>query len=168
MLLINALSYILQKSAKTFVYSVDKNSWSEGPPMGTERSSHSCAEVRDKYGAITKIVVAGGRDLGAQDLWTTEIYDVRSNIWYNGPSLPSYNSAGCMVTAPPSSKYSVILSGGNGNNPEGGSNFNPYIMALSKDLTKWTHIERLNIDLVDQVAVMVPPNYFTDCRVDNG
>ena len=157
MLLINALSYILQKSAKTFVYSVDKNIWLEGPPMGTERSSHSCAEVRDEYWAITKIVVAGGRDSGDQGLWTTEIYDVRSNIWYNGPSLPSYNSAGCMVTAPPSSKYSVILSGGTGNNPDGGSNFNPYIMALSKDLTKWTHIERLNIDLVDRVAVMVPP-----------
>ena len=93
---------------------------------------------------------------------------IRDSIWYNGPSLPSYNSDGCMVTAPPSSKYSVILSGGTGNNPEGGSNFNPYIMALSKDLTKWTHIERLNIDLVDQVAVMIPPNYLTDCRYDNG
>ena len=136
--------------------------------MGTERSSHSCAEVRDKYGAITKIVVAGGRDSRAQDLWTTEMYDVRSNIWYNGPSLPSYNSAGCMVTAPPSSKYSVILSGGNGNNPEGGSNFNPYIMALSKDLTEWTNIENLEIIREEHVAVMVPPNFLAACTYNDG
>lgn len=168
MLLINNVNYILQYSAKTFVYNVDKNSWFNGPSMSTDREKHSCAEVRDAHGKITKIVVAGGYDSGFQDLWTTEIYDVGSNIWYNGPSLPSYNSAGYMVTAPPSSKYSVILSGGRGGNPQGGLQFNPHIMALSKDLTEWTNIESLDIIREDHVAVMVPPNFLAACEYNDG
>ena len=168
MLLINNVNYILQYSAKTFVYNVDKNSWFNGPSMSTDRQRHSCAEVRDRYGKITKIVVAGGYDSGRQNLWTTEIYDVGSNVWYNGPSMPSYNSAGYMVTAPPSSKYSVILSGGRGGNPQGGLQFNPYIMALSKDLTEWTNIENLEIIREEHVAVMVPPNFLAACTYNDG
>ena len=70
---------------RTFIY---KNSeWIPAADMPTARRGLACGTVRgEEGGAVEKVVAVGGRR-GSQ-LSKVEVYDVASNTWTDGVSLP--------------------------------------------------------------------------------
>ncbi len=77
-----------QYSGKTFYFTLEEESWTEGPELKNKREYHSCGKIRrNKEKQEMSIIVAGGYD-GFSKLSSVEILDGDSNEWLIGPELP--------------------------------------------------------------------------------
>jgi hypothetical protein len=77
-----------QISGKTFYFTLEKDSWTEGPELKNKRRFHSCGKIRrNKESQEMSIIVAGGLDVTSY-LSSVEILDEGSNEWQTGPELP--------------------------------------------------------------------------------
>ncbi len=76
-----------QFSRKTFYFSIEKESWTEGPELQNIRIYHSCGKIRkNKESQEMSIIVVGGFD-ASSILSSVEILDESSNEWKTGPEL---------------------------------------------------------------------------------
>ncbi len=92
-------------SGKTFYFTLEEESWTEGPELKNKRESHSCGKIRkNKDSQEMSIIVAGGWGLSS-----VEILDVGSNEWQTGPELPSGIASSQMVE---DQNGGVVLIGG--------------------------------------------------------
>ncbi len=98
-----------QVSGRTFYFTPEKGSWSQGPNLKYMRRRHSCGRVRrDKESQAMSIIVAGGSD-NSFYLSSVEILDESSHEWWTGPELPFGIQYSQMVDDP---QGGVILIGG--------------------------------------------------------
>ena len=98
-----------QVSGRTFYFTPEKGSWSQGPQLKHKRRRHSCGRVRrDKDSQEMSIIVAGGSD-DSFYLSSVEILDESSHEWWTGPELPFGIQYSQMVDDP---QGGVILIGG--------------------------------------------------------
>ncbi len=75
-------------SGKTFFFTSEEESWTEGPVLKNKRGDHSCGKIRrNKERQEMSIIVAGGL-YGSSRLSSVEILDEGSNEWQTGPELP--------------------------------------------------------------------------------
>jgi hypothetical protein len=75
-------------SGKTFYFTFEEESWTEGPELENKRRLHSCGKIRrNKESQEMSIIVAGGED-GSSILSSVEILHEGSNEWQTGPELP--------------------------------------------------------------------------------
>ncbi len=77
-----------QISGKTFYFTFEEESWTEGPELRNKRRWHSCGKIRrNKETQEMSIIAAGGYDDGVY-LSSVEILHEGSNKWQTGPELP--------------------------------------------------------------------------------
>jgi N-acetylneuraminic acid mutarotase len=68
-------------SRKTMIFHLGKQSWQTGPDMKTGRIEHACGMFQGH------VLVMGGYN--GQVLSSTEVWNPATNIWTEGPQLPS-------------------------------------------------------------------------------
>jgi hypothetical protein len=72
----------------TFYYNTDDKTWSNGPPLITARSDHSCALFKSpQYGHTDTVIVTGGGGGGDTILKSTEFLVLDSNSWTSGRNI---------------------------------------------------------------------------------
>ena len=84
--------FLFQVSAKTWIYDIDAGSWTLGPRLKTMRRDHGCFPIKHNN-TVTNVVVTGGiirRSYRESPtvLSSTEILNVKTMTWENGPNLP--------------------------------------------------------------------------------
>merc|ERR1711915_404257 len=81
------------------VYLLDKTNicegWQQKPSLKTKRNGHSCSLVYDS-GQNPFVVVAGGLDY-LDYLDSSELFDLRTETWSEGPKLPKATSGAKMI-----------------------------------------------------------------------
>jgi hypothetical protein len=76
------------KFDSTFYYNTDEKTWSNGPPLITARSDHSCALFKSpQYGHTDTVIVTGGGGGGDTILKSTEFLVLDSNSWTSGRNI---------------------------------------------------------------------------------
>jgi hypothetical protein len=73
-----------EDSGKTFYFNTEEQSWTEGPELTYKRSYLSCGKIRKNKDSQEMSIIA----VGGSSSSSTEILDVGSNEWRNGPELP--------------------------------------------------------------------------------
>ena len=77
-----------QFSGKTFYFTFEEESWTEGPELMIKRAGQSCGKIRrDQDSQEMSIIVVGGYD-GSSYLSSVEILNEGSNDWQTGRDLP--------------------------------------------------------------------------------
>ena len=143
--------------SKTYLYSIDIDTWMEGASMITPRVGAACCEIKDDDGQTTKILVAGGYS-GTEKLKTTEIYDLSQETWTSGPAIDSRIHNSRLVTAPFGSSYAAyILTGLRDTNNQKDIN------GISKDLSRWTKLGSIERERTATTVIMVDKNLIGGC-----
>ena len=144
--------------------------------MKHARYFHSCTEIEDENGKVTKILVVGGVKgpkvvvygkimIGKPDMKyadSSEIYDVEKKVWQMGPKLNQPIFKSTLVTSPASKIYSAYLIGGH-NGKEGISR----IYGIKKDLSKWNLIGYMGQARYSHFALNIIPNSIKGCPTTN-
>ena len=99
-------------------------------------------------------------------LRSTEIFDVPTHKWFDGPELPSGYRYASLVPGPPKSEYAAILVGGMARKPVTWEYYIS-ILAISSDLTEWKLIGTFNKIREGHVGLMIPPNTMSICPSGN-
>ena len=101
--------------ATSWIFDVTTNNWTSGPRLLTGRRWHGCFHIKENN-VVTKVVVMGGttsRYHGRELLSSTEILDVNTMTWGEGPPLPIslYGNKGVQSVSYP---YLGFTTGGSG------------------------------------------------------
>ncbi len=95
-------------AVQTFLLENGKDHWIEGPPLLSGRHAHSCGRIRQSSDiSQMSVIVVGGR--ASEEMISTEILDLETFEWRQGPDLPYGISCSVLVEEP---SGSVILIGG--------------------------------------------------------
>jgi len=82
------------------VYLLDKTNigegWQQKPSLKTKRKQHSCSLVYDSD-QNPFVVVAGGGNAYTYSLDSSELFDLRTETWSEGPKLPSATHGSKMI-----------------------------------------------------------------------
>ena len=124
-------------------------------PLKHGRSHHTCAALKNKKGAITHVIVAGGNPNSKGLYNSTEIFDVDAMAWHPGPDLPTYVVGGALVAGGTheSSSFAYLI-GGYHKDAESAE-----IYALSNDIQSWSMIGTMERKRRNHVAVALPPEF---------
>ena len=120
-----------------------------GVPSGVSQNfvhTH-CGVVRDNFGKARHLVIAGGQHVGDY----TQILDLETMTWSDGPRLPSYLSAGAVV---PHKRSFIIMGGWKGNFGEDG--YSNQLWEFNPDQFEWIiRPETLTNKVALSLAVLV-------------
>ena len=101
-------------SPKTFLFNTEKDHWVDGPPLKYGRRTYSCGRIKKKFESFSfSVIVSGG--FNGSDMSSTEILDVGSSQWREGPDLPVGIARAAVVE---DSAGGVILVGGTKENSD--------------------------------------------------
>ncbi len=145
-------------SGKTFYFTFEEESWTEGSALKYKRDRHSCGKIRsDNESQEMSIIVAGGYD-GSSYLPSVEILDEGSNEWHTGPELPFGIRESQMVE---DQNGGVVLIGGTSS--PGVKLDTLYQLSHRGQGAVWTKMEqKLKIGRYRHTAFLVPDN-IVDC-----
>jgi hypothetical protein len=145
-------------SGKTFYFTFEEESWTEGPELENKRRLHSCGKIRrNKESQEMSIIVAGGED-GSSILSSVEILHEGSNEWETGPELPFGIDNSQMVE---DQNGGVILIGGY--SPSVGTLDTLYQLPHGGQDAVWTKMEqKMKTGRYSHTAILVPDN-IVDC-----
>ena len=85
------------RSPNTFFFNTERETWTQGPPLESERIHHSCGRIRkNSQSRELSIIVAGGYDGSVKvpngwdgpTLSSVQILDEGATEWRKGPELP--------------------------------------------------------------------------------
>ena len=68
------------------------------------------------------------------DLISTEVYNIKDEIWIQGPKLPIEDRCASCAPLPPTSKYACIFIG----KRAAKNKFSSNVYGLNKNFTEWT------------------------------
>jgi hypothetical protein len=150
-------------SSETFWFDTINEKFSPGPTLNFARAFHGCGIIKDSN--KVHLIIAGGSD-GKNIFDSTEILELGSNNWLQGPKLPIPLQEAPMVED--HRKNRVLLVGG------GDQLYQPLdkIYQLTAPLTNTSQWEELPQKLVTArralpVAFFIP-DHFADCHeIDN-
>ena len=144
--------FLFQIGSETYFYETTRNQWRQGTSIpGGKRDRHACTTIRQGNGEPEKVLVVGG--FGRK---STQIYDVRTQTWSNGPDVPDSNSSpyiynGRLVNAQSGSKYAAYLIGG-----KNGYSYQTKVYGISKNLQTWEDVGITLRPRNEYVALSVP------------
>ncbi len=146
---------------QTYYYDIEFQTWTPGPELMANRSSHACGTVVDNESGQVIVVVAGGFNDADGYLSTTELLFQDSNEWIAGPEMPFELTDAPGVDT--SSRDALIL--------VGGFNFDsPYFktsllkLQCSSETCTWTTMEQtLKLGRSGTVAMLIPDS-LTACQ----
>ena len=135
--------------------------------MKSKRASHACIEIKDEFGTVTKISVAGGSSRSgvlSSALKSTEIYDIKTDTWCDGPDLLVPIASSALVPASPSSEFSAyIIAGRSWDGDELKAIYMSNVDAISKNLDHWINLGNISHVRAGHVALMIPSNLIKGC-----
>ena len=159
------LTFLSKERAETHIYNINEDQWTSASSLKFARRSHACVEIRNTDGKIAKVLVAGGT-VSTMALRSTEIFDVLTGKWFDGPELPSAYEEASVVPGPPTSKHAAILVGGTARIPVTWEYYIS-ILAISNDLTEWKLIGTFKKLREGHVGLIIPPNTMSICPSGN-
>ena len=104
------------------------------------------------------MLVSGGRDENNNDLKTTEIYDISSESWGDGPNLPTTIYESSIVSSSLTSTYAAYILGGMSEGQLSSS-----IYAITKDLRSWRNIGSFTMNRHLAVILRLPEKITKEC-----
>eukprot|EP00094_Tigriopus_californicus_P006431 TCALIF_06193-PA protein Name:"Similar to kel-10 Kelch repeat-containing protein kel-10 (Caenorhabditis elegans)" AED:0.19 eAED:0.75 QI:33/0.5/0.33/1/1/1/3/0/228 len=130
-----------------YIYDFSTDEWTAQPPLKQVRSWAFCGSVTDsESGSVTEIVVAGGT-FQTKPLATSEIFDLKTKSWRQGPSLPTPIFSGASVNH----DQSFILVGGSD-----GVNARDELLTYDPELKEFVVLAaKLRKPRQDHVAIIV-------------
>ena len=108
-------------SQRTYIYDIDTQKLTEGPPLSLPRRNHSSCVIPSEDGTPQYVILIGGYDdkqISKHyekyyfDTDTTDILNIKDGKWIQGPKLPYEISGAACVALPPTMKYSCVVIGG--------------------------------------------------------
>jgi hypothetical protein len=124
---------VISHSKKTYFFNHQTNSLTNGPPLLQGRYSFGCGSMKDPITGTLSIVVAGGTS--NVQLISTEILDLATGVWKNGPNLPIPLQNPKIVPHP---QVGVIILGGISWQPTGSSYPKSVYYLSSSTASAWT------------------------------
>ena len=76
----------------------------------------------------------GGLTKDLVDVYLTEIYNIKDEMWVQGPTLPCEERCASCASLPPTSNYACIFIGKKGTVK---NNFSSNVYGLKKNFTEW-------------------------------
>jgi len=153
-----------QTLSKTYWYNIIDEKWSSGPTLNDARRSHGCGKIQDSEQRIF-LIVSGGlqKVVGPKfSINSTEILELGSNEWKEGPILPIPIEQNTIVDDHANNR--ILLVGG------WGGYLGPLhkIYQLTSPLTKTSEWEELpqtiQIGRREQPVVFFVPDEYADCQ----
>ena len=141
---------------------METNNWSNGPSLSNKRRYHGCFSIKNNN-MITEIVVMGG--IGSVYLSSTEILDVNSMTWRNGPALPIsvHGNRGVQSEVGPYPGFSIGGWSGRGQKTR-------KIFGLKKtpeDNFKWEEVHSMTTARASHSVVNAPKSLLPNCGKGN-
>ena len=132
------ISFKDDASQQTFIYDTTENSWTEGPSLLTTRFQHSSCTLRGDDGSIQSIIIIGGKTSHEDYSKTTEILNMKSLKWIEGPELPLGIKNSSCVALPPTNNFACVLVGGLTEDQ-----YSSDVYGLDRSLSEWTLLGKI-------------------------
>ena len=132
----------------TFIYNIQENNWTEGPPLLTARYNHSSCAIKSEGGTTESIIIIGGEARDREDyLCSTEILKINEQKWVPGPDLPKGISKAVCIELPFIMQYACLIIGGKTFSAIDDPDWSSNVYGLNKSLLTWTFLGEIKNDV---------------------